>query len=285
MRGLTKATPSRTALSRTALISGGAVAALAAAGGLALVGCGAGSEGVRKEGKAETQQVATSAPDSYSNSTNDASPSAKPKSETGPRPAKVNPVQLVKSDPKVNAGLKANLKPCTDDGDEYPVDVAYGALTGKSSTDVVVTVMNCKDGAGIGSYVYRKSGDRYENVFTDERGPLFAGIDGKGRLTVTQLVYTSSDTVWPSGEDLIVFEWSPAKEKFTEASRTRTDYSETTGDEPGEAPDDEPAVSPDEQPAAGADPDADVDAGPDDEQAVGTQPAALRPVAGATEEG
>lgn len=277
MRGLTKATPSR-----TALITGGAVAALAAAGGLALVGCGTGGDGLRKEGRADTAEVGTAAPESYSNSAGDASPSAEPEAGT-PRPAKVNAAQavkLVKADPKVNADLKSNLRPCTDDGDEYPVDVAYGSLTGKRPTDVVVTVMTCGDGVGVGSYVYRKSGDGYENVFMDERAPLFAGIDKKGRLTVTQLVYTSSDAPWPAGEDTIVFEWSPAKEKFTEASRTRTDYSEATEtDEPVPVPGDGADGSPEDAPAVSA------GDGSDDQRAAGALPAARRPVAGATQEG
>ncbi|MBH5335672.1 hypothetical protein IHE55_13050 [Streptomyces pactum] len=230
MRGLTKATPSR-----TAWITGGAVAALAAAGGLALVGCGAGSEGLRKEGRADTTEVGEATPGAYSGSAKDDTPSASP-GESAP-PAEVDAVRLVKDDPKVNADLKANLKPCTTDGKEYPVDVAYGALTGKKATDVVVTVMTCADGIGIGSYVYRKRGDAYENVFVDERAPLFAGIDKKGRLTVTQLVSSSSDAAWPAGEDTIVFEWSPSKEQFTESSRIRTDYGEGTEPEPAETDD------------------------------------------------
>ncbi|GAA3051706.1 hypothetical protein GCM10020000_36270 [Streptomyces olivoverticillatus] len=53
MRSLTKA-----ARYKLALITGGAVTAMAAAAGLLLAGCGASSEGVRKEGPAQTQSAA-----------------------------------------------------------------------------------------------------------------------------------------------------------------------------------------------------------------------------------
>ncbi|KUJ67578.1 hypothetical protein ACZ90_27445 [Streptomyces albus subsp. albus] len=228
MRGLTKATPSR-----TALVTGGAVVALAAAGGLVLAGCGTSGDGVRKEGRARTAKASGSAPESYDTDiAAGASPAPAHKADpVTPRPAKVNAAQLIKGDPKVKAELRASLKPCA--GNEYPVSVKYGALTGKSATDVVITVMSCGDAMGLGSYVYRKQGNRYENVFTDERAPLVADVNKQGRLAVTELSYESSDAACcPSGEDLTVYVWSATRERFTVAERVHTDY---TKDVPGES--------------------------------------------------
>ncbi len=67
-------------------------------------------------------------------------------------------VRLVKDDPGVAASVKRALKPCV--GDEYPVDVSYGDLTGGTADDVVVNVMTCSDAVGVGSYVYREDGRR-----------------------------------------------------------------------------------------------------------------------------
>ncbi|MEK8172008.1 hypothetical protein NKH77_29805 [Streptomyces sp. M19] len=46
--------------------------------------------------------------------------------------------------------------------------MAYGQLTGDRALDVVVNIMTCADGFGVGSYVYRKENGAYRNVFTDE---------------------------------------------------------------------------------------------------------------------
>ncbi|TGA95205.1 hypothetical protein E4099_25955 [Streptomyces palmae] len=215
---------------------GGAVAALAAAGGLVLAGCGTSGDGVRKEGRARAAKPSGSVPEKYgSGAAADQSPStgARSAEPVTPRAAKVNAAQLVKGDPKVKPELRASLKPCA--GNEYPVSVTYGALTGKTATDVVVTVMSCGDAMGLGSYVYRKQGNGYENVFTDERAPLIADVDKQGRLTVTELSYESSDAMCcPSGENLTVYNWSKAQEKFTVAWRTRTDYTKDVPEEPAE---------------------------------------------------
>ncbi|MEU3963869.1 hypothetical protein AB0F42_29385 [Streptomyces buecherae] len=215
MRGLSRAAPSR-----TALFTGGAVAALAATVGLVLAGCNSASDGVRKEGQAQRDAV-----------TRESKPSAVPSMEASP--VKVDAVALVKSDPKVNADLKRNLKPCVKD--EYPVDVSYGKLTGASTTDVVVNIMTCGDGFGIGSYVYRKSGEDYENVFLAEQAPVYVDIE-KNELRVTQQVYDSGDALCcPSGEDVIHYRWSD--ERFIETGRTHTDFNKTVEDD--DADDDE----------------------------------------------
>ncbi|MFD5385069.1 hypothetical protein [Streptomyces sp. NPDC056669] len=219
MRGLTRASPSR-----TVVITGGAVVGLAVAGGWMLAGCGAASEGVRKEGPARTEWAAAD-PGSYA--------SGHATSRPSPAGQKVDAIRLVKTDPNVSDDLKANLKPCPKGKqpeskqqiEGYPVDVTYGKLTGSGASDLVINVMSCGDGFGIGSYVYRKAGDRYENVFSDEQPPVYADIT-KDELRVTKLAYTSGDSVCcPSSEAVITYRWTEADKTFDVLSRKRTDYS------------------------------------------------------------
>lgn len=89
-------------------------------------------------------------------------------------------MKLLKADPEVDAGVKRDLKPCV--GDEYPVDVSYGDLTGAKVSDVVINVLTCGDAVGVGAYVYRVAAEGkaaeeaaatqgYVNVFRNETPP------------------------------------------------------------------------------------------------------------------
>ncbi|MFD0270764.1 hypothetical protein ACFVGY_29985 [Streptomyces sp. NPDC127106] len=183
-------------------------------------GCSTTGTGLRDGGPARTETVAKSgAP---------ASPSETAPSQPTPsgKPArKIDPIALLKADPRVSPEVKRDLKPCT--GKEYPVDVSYGKVTGGSVTDVVINVLSCADALGRGSYVYRAEGGTYENVFSDEQPPVYAEID-RGDLVVTKPVYGKSDTLaYPSGEDVITYRWNG--EKFTEQDRVHTDYSNIDG--------------------------------------------------------
>lgn len=209
------------------MLTGGAFVGLAAAGGWLLAGCGTSSQGVRKEGPARTEWASAAADSgSYAGGTASARPPAAQKEDA---------IRLVKADPKVSEDLKASLKPCPKVAKEskgkeliegYPVDVAHGRLTGSATSDLVVNVMTCADGFGIGSYVYRKVGQRYENVFSDEQPPVYADI-AKGALRVTKLSYASGDAVCcPSWEDVITYRWAGQRRTFTVVDRTHTDYSE-----------------------------------------------------------
>ncbi|MFE6778713.1 hypothetical protein [Streptomyces sp. NPDC057702] len=212
MRGLIKAAPSK-----TALFTGGVVAGLAATAGLVLAGCNSASDGVRKEGQAQRDVV-----------TRESSPgTAAPSVSAAPSQEKVDAVALLKGDPGVDVDLKRNLKPCVKD--EYPVEVSYADLTGASAADVVINVMTCGDGFGIGSYVYRKAGRDYTNVFRSEQAPVYTDID-KNELRVTQQVYDTGDALCcPSGEDVIHYRWSDGR--FVETGRTHTDFSKTVEDD------------------------------------------------------
>ncbi|MEI5098540.1 hypothetical protein RB200_07515 [Streptomyces sp. PmtG] len=189
------------------------MAVLAALGLLAVLsGCSTGGSGTRDEGPARTGAVAS------------ASPSGSP----SPEPKNVDAVKLLKRDPKVSLAVKRDLKPCVED--EYPVDVSYGNLTGAASSDVVVNVLTCGDAVGIGSYVYRPDGKKYENVFADEQPPVYAEID-RGALVVSKQLYGEDGSVDdPTGEDVITYRWST--DRFTERGRVRNDYSSAVGSEP-----------------------------------------------------
>jgi hypothetical protein len=216
------------------MITGGAVVGFAAVGGLVLAGCGTGGQGLRKEGPARTSWAPQEAdsPGEYVHGTSPTSTSAKQKTDA---------LALIKKDPKVSEHLKANLKPCTKSATKdatqdatpgagkdapqdakkgttkspgYPIDVAYGRLTGSTASDLVINVMTCTEGFGLGSYVYRKVGGTYENVFADERPPVYADTT-KGSLRVTKLIYASNDSVCcPSSEDVTTYRWAEKRRAF-----------------------------------------------------------------------
>ncbi len=181
-------------------------------------GCSTTGTGLRDGGPARSETVAKTGSPTH--------PHPTPSSTASTRPVKkIDPVALLKADPKVSAEVKRDLKPCT--GKEYPVDVSYGKVTGGAATDIVVNVLSCADALGRGSYVYRSVNGTYENVFSDEQPPVYAEID-RGDLVVTKPVYGKSDPLaYPSGEDVITYRWNG--ERFTEHDRVHTDYSNIDG--------------------------------------------------------
>ncbi|MCX4665365.1 hypothetical protein OG453_01540 [Streptomyces sp. NBC_01381] len=199
--------------------AGSTAVAVLAAIGLLLTACSAGGSGTRDEGPANRGETVVSP-----------SPTVAPSSSAAPAPAAdVDPVQLIKNDPKVSQSVKRELQPCS--ADDYPVDVSYGNLTGGSASDVVVNVMACDDAVGTGTYVYRAEGKKYQNVFQDEEPPVYAEID-QGDLVVTKQAYQKGDPVeYPSVEDVITYRWTA--NRFTETDRHRTHYGRAAG---GDAP-------------------------------------------------
>lgn len=192
--------------------------------GLFMTACSTGGTGSRDEGAARADEP-PSAPAASS-----------PSASTGQQPSRrVDPISLIKSDPKIGERLKEDLKPCV--ADAYPVDTSYGNLTGGALPDVVVNVMTCGDAVGIGTYVYREQNGRYTNVFMAEDAAVYATID-RGDLVVTKQVYAKGDPVaYPSGEDVITYRWSG--NKFTQHDWVHNDYSRALGDggiDPAPAP-------------------------------------------------
>ncbi|MFD5428066.1 hypothetical protein [Streptomyces sp. NPDC127084] len=188
------------------------MAALAAFGLLA-AGCSTGGTGTRDEGMARPDPAAQHR--------------TTPEPSTSSTPVrKVDAFQLVLEDPKVGARVKSDLKRCA--GDAHPIDTSYGNVTGGSAPDVVVNVLMCGDSAvGQGTYVYRKGGDGYANVFAAEEPAVYATID-RGDLIVTKQVYAKGDAVpYPSGQIVITYRWSG--NGFNEQDRVENEYSRGIG--------------------------------------------------------
>ncbi|MFD3822354.1 hypothetical protein [Streptomyces sp. NPDC058625] len=226
MRGLTGAGPMR--VRRTARAATTAMSVFVALT-LFVTACGTGGTGARDEGPAHADSVVSPRPTSSSSSL-----PAPPRAEAAPGAGGlVDAVRLVKGDPAVSAAVKRELEPCV--GDEYPVDVSYGNLTGGTSNDVVVNVLTCGDAVGVGSYVYRDQDGAYVNVFRTEEPPVYAEID-RGDLVVTMQVYDRGDPVSsPSGENVITYRWTAGR--FAEEFRTHNDYGKVSGAEPTPMPD------------------------------------------------
>ncbi|MGW7056206.1 hypothetical protein [Streptomyces sp. NPDC054887] len=192
-----------------------------AAAGLFVVACNAGGTGARDAGPARTDPVARAAPSV---------------DESAPAGAKrVDPVALLRNDPEVSETVKRDLKPCVRD--EYPVDTSYGKLTGGPANDVVVNVMTCGDAVGVGTYVYRESGDAYQNVFAAEAPAVYAEID-RGDLVLTKPVYRKDDPMaYPSGEEVVTYRWTGSR--FVVHDQVHNDFSRAVGgdgDVDGSAP-------------------------------------------------
>ncbi|MFE2167637.1 hypothetical protein ACFXB3_21635 [Streptomyces sp. NPDC059447] len=233
MRGLNGQNRGSTGLpgSSLVLMSAGAIVLVGTA--VFAVGCSTGGTGLRDGGPARSEAVAkagTAAPAVSTSPTEPGASSVSPDVHDPSSPSvapfgqalkKVDPVKLLMADPKVSSAIKRDLKPCS--GNDYPVDVSYGKVTGGPVADLVVNVLSCADALGRGSYVYRQDGGTYENVFSDEQPPLYAEID-RGDLVVTKQVYAKSDALaYPSGEDVITYHWNG--EKFTEQDRVHSEYS------------------------------------------------------------
>lgn len=179
----------------------GALFAAALAPLVVMTGCSEGG-GVRVEGDAPAAVAPSIAP-----SPTDAD--------------KIDPVSMLRHDPKVGAEIKAALKPCG--GDEYPVDTSYGDLTGGTRPDVVINVATCGDDVGLGSYVYRVENGHYVDVFGDDTPPVYIDIS-QGDLELTRQIYSRDDAVCcPSGEDVYMYHWTNGR--FTLLSPpTRNEY-------------------------------------------------------------
>jgi hypothetical protein len=196
--------------------------AVLAALALFVSACATGGTGARDEGPAGADAVAGKLKPTT------------PMASAYATPDDVDAVRLVLDDPGVAPSVKRALKPCV--GDEYPVDVSYGDLTGGTGDDVVVNVMTCSDAVGVGSFVYREAGDGYRNVFRAEESPVYAEID-RGELVVTKQVYKKDDPVTsPSGENVITYRWTAGR--FTLEYRTHNEYSSAVdgADAPTTAP-------------------------------------------------
>ncbi|MEU3599721.1 hypothetical protein ABZ714_13495 [Streptomyces sp. NPDC006798] len=215
MRGLTGG---RDGGRRTA--SGTAMAGLAVLGVFA-AGCSTGGTGLRDDGPAtgEAGRATGSATPSAPASPGPVSPGA---AAGAKRP---DPLKLLRKDPEVDPEIKAALKPCVEGG-PYPVDTAFGHLTGGTAPDVVVNVATCDDSIALASYVYRLEGSGYRNVFIREEPAVFSAID-RGDLVVTQQIYEKDDPTATTAEEVLTYRWTAGTDgggRFVETHWTRTQY-------------------------------------------------------------
>jgi hypothetical protein len=148
--------------------------------------------------------------------------------------------------------VREDLAPCV--GDAYPLDTVSGDLTAGDQPDIVVNVTTCGDGLGVAAYVYRVIDGKYQNVFADERPPVYGSVED-GRLQIVHEVYKTDDpAAYPTGQEQATYAWQG--NRFVEVARSFSDFtakSPTSSPEPTSTePVPQPSSSPlDAGPAAG----------------------------------
>lgn len=188
------------------------IAPIAAAGALVcasavVAGCGTTATGARREGPAPTATVKTPS-------------TAAPAIASDPAAL----AGMVRKDTSVSADVREDLTPCV--GDDYPMDTDAGDLTAGDGPDLVVNVTTCGDGLGVAAYVYRMINGKYQNVFADEKPPVYGSVDG-GRLQIIHEVYKSDDPVsYPTGQESITYVWRG--NRFVEVARSFSDFTAKT---------------------------------------------------------
>ncbi|MFI0900715.1 hypothetical protein [Streptomyces sp. NPDC020983] len=130
--------------------------------------------------------------------------------------------------------------------DDYPVTVDSGNLTSGDGPDLVVNVTTCGNGLGVAAYVYRMVAGKYQNVFADERPPVYGSVEG-GRLEITHEVYEMNDPASsPVGQDSVTYVWRGGR--FVQVSREYADFGSKTPTVMPEPTSTEPAPRPDSDP-------------------------------------
>jgi hypothetical protein len=180
----------------------GAVACLAAAG------CGTATTGARREGPAPTDTMKTP-------STSAPAIASDPAALAG----------LVRRDSNVSPDIREDLTPCAGSG--YPMDTDSGDLTAGDGPDLVVNITTCGEGVGIAAYVYRMIDGKYQDVFADERPPVYGSV-ANGRLQIVHDIYKDDDdpVTYPTGEEAASYAWRG--NRFVEVARTYSDFNAKT---------------------------------------------------------
>lgn len=195
-------------------------------------GCGAAGTGARGEGPAP-------------------SPSARRATSAAPAPAiardKRALATMVRRDTGVSEDVREDLTPCA--GDDYPVATDSGDLTAGDGPDLVVNVTTCGNGLGVAAYVYRMVNGKYQNVFADERPPVYGSVQG-GRLEIIHEVYKVDDPGFapsgPTGQESVEYAWRAGH--FVQVARTYADFGSSTPTVSPEPTSTEPAPRPDSDP-------------------------------------
>jgi hypothetical protein len=180
---------------------------MGAAACLAAAGCATTATGARREGPAPTATV---------------------KKPTSAAPAIAsNPAALaglIRRDTSVSADVREDLTPCA--GDSYPIDTDSGDLTAGDGPDLVVNITTCGDRLGIGAYVYRMIGGKYQDVFADERSPVYGSVNDGELQIVHEMYRTDAPVAYPSGEEAATYAWRG--DRFVEVARSYSDFSAKT---------------------------------------------------------
>ncbi|MFI0944303.1 hypothetical protein [Streptomyces sp. NPDC021020] len=137
-------------------------------------------------------------------------------------------------------------EPRRGDPDDYPVSIDSGNLTAGDGPDLVVNVTTCGNGLGVAAYVYRMVKGKYQNVFADERPPVYGSVEG-GQLEITHEVYEMNDpTSSPVGQESVTYAWRGGR--FVQVAREYADFGskmptvvpEPTSTDPAPRPDSDP---------------------------------------------
>lgn len=194
---------------------------------LVAAGCGTTTTGARREGPAPVATVKKT-------------PAATPAIAANPAAL----AGMLRRDTSVSADVREDLTPCV--GDDYPMDATPGWLTSGDGPDLVVNVTTCGDGLGVAAYVYRMINGKYQNVFTDERPPVYGAADG-GRLQIIHEVYKTDDPVsYPTGQEQITYAWEG--NRFKEVARSFSDFTSKTPSASPEPTSTEPLPQPSSTP-------------------------------------
>jgi hypothetical protein len=194
-----------------------------------VTGCGTTGTGVRKEGPAP-------------------SPTSTQMRSTAAAPAIVRDPQalatMVRRDSSVSEGVRDDLTPCS--GDDYPMATDAGDLTSGDGPDLVVNVTTCGDGLGVAAYVYRMVNGKYQNVFADERPPVYGSVED-GQLQIIHEVYKVDDPVsYPTGQESVLYTWRDGR--FVQVARAYADFDASKPTVRPEPTSTEPAPRPDSAP-------------------------------------
>ncbi|WP_327289392.1 hypothetical protein [Streptomyces sp. NBC_01198] len=193
-----------------------------------VTGCGTSGTGARREGPAPTAGVKSP------------STAVAPAIARDPRAL----ATMVRRDSSVSQGVRQDLTPCS--GDSYPMATDAGDLTAGDGPDLVVNVTTCGDGLGVAAYVYRMVNGKYQNVFADERPPVYGSVED-GQLQIIHEVYKVDDPVsYPTGQESVLYAWRDGR--FVQVSRSYADFGEPTPTVRPEPTSTEPVPRPDSDP-------------------------------------
>lgn len=152
---------------------------------------------------------------------------------------------MVRRDSSVSQGVREDLTPCA--GDDYPMATDTGDLTAGDGPDLVVNVTTCGDGLGVAAYVYRMVNGKYQNVFADERPPVYGSVED-GQLQIIHEVYKVDDPVsYPTGQESVLYAWRDGR--FVQVARNYADFGAPTPTVRPEPTSTEPAAAPRLRPA------------------------------------